>query len=272
MWFLRSHPNIQNIFASIHNTTTEDLSSSLDGIIAWIEPTCDSGWFHLDQNPILKPFFESVQGLVNLLPVNENTGGNVLIEKSHLSFPDHYLEEPKIGCDAKANKSPNILFYKDRLKEIDGDDWLEIDPYDKEILDPGKIFSCMLGPGDVLIWDSRLVHCSYPASVQGSKMAEDDVLSMHERYGFIRTAGLVNMIPRSKVCDQTRSQRKEAINSCRTLTHWVDKVAPLGEERSEEAKKEKTCIEFMKEWQARSNRRKVLLSFEDLTEEQRQLV
>ena len=182
------------------------------------------------------------------------------------------------------------MFYKDRLREINGDDWLEIDPYDEELLDPTKVISCMLGPGDVLIWDSRLVHCSYPAarnthleevrkdgneeeSLGGNYGNNDIIHSMHEKHGLIRAAGLVNMIPKSRVGNQIRWQRVEAINRCRTLTHWVDKVAPLGDERSEEALKEKMRIDFMKEWQdAVSERRKVLLSFEDLTEEQRQLL
>ena len=304
MWFLRSHSSIQRIFASIHgidiDTNANDvdlqenmLSSSLDGIIAWIEkrPATDSGWFHIDQNPISKPGFESVQGLVNLLPTTEQTGGNVLVQKSHLLFPHHYIEDENDDYNDHNDKQErSSLFYKDRLREINGDDWLEIDPYDEELLDPTKVISCMLGPGDVLIWDSRLVHCSYPAarnthleevmkdgneeeSLGGNYGNNDIIHSMHEKHGLIRAAGLVNMIPKSRVGNQIRWQRVEAINRCRTLTHWVDKVAPLGDERSEEALKEKMRIDFMKEWQdAVSERRKVLLSFEDLTEEQRQLL
>ena len=68
-------------------------------------------------------------------------------------------------------------------------------------------------------------------------------------------------------------QRIDAINRCRTLTHWVNKVAPLGEERSEEAQKEKMRIEFIRKWQnLGKGRRKVLLSFEDLTVGQQKLV
>jgi hypothetical protein len=291
MWYLRSHPSIQEVFATIHNTTREELVSSLDGIIAWIctNPTNDCGWFHIDQNPMSKPEFESVQGLVNLLPVGMDTGGNVLVEKSHLFFPHHYLEDRSSNQDNhQDNKNDDNddndgilprLFYKERLREINGDDWLEIDPYDKELLDPANVISCMLGPGDIIIWDSRLVHCSYPATTREEREvansdSDGEVMKLlNNKHGFIRTAGLVNMIPRSKVSDQTRCQRIEAINRCRTLTHWVDKVAPLGEERSEEAQKEQRCIEFMKQWKgSRKDRSKVLLCYEDLSKDQRNLV
>lgn len=293
MWFLRAHPGVRTIFASIHDTSAEELSTSLDGIIAWIEPPSDRGWFHLDQNPTLKPGFESVQGLVNLLPVNEQTGGNVIIQKSHLMFPNHYIEPSAF------DENEQSLFYQHRLKEIDGDDWLEIDQFDDVMLDPTKVISCLLGPGDVLIWDSRLVHCSYPptgtsTTDQGNLRGDgiscrfiDDnhvpnrdesneilALSMKEKYGLIRCAGLVNMIPRSKITQQVRYQRIQAIHHCRTLTHWVDKVSPLGEERSDEAVMETLRIDFMRKWQdTRSDDRdKVLLSFIDLSEEQKLLV
>ena len=277
MWYLRSLPSIQNIFASIYNTTKEEgLATSLDGMIAWLksksEPT-DSGWFHIDQNPISKPGFESVQGLVNLLPVTSYTGGNVLVQKSHLLFPHHYVKNHTSEDKLKIPK----LFYKKRLEEINLDDWLEIDPYDKELLDPSMVISCMLGPGDVLVWDSRLVHCSYPATknVEGSNNERNNgnlLPSFSEQHGFIRCAGLINMMPRSKVSNETRHLRMEAIKSCRTLTHWVNKVAPLGAEKSEEVQKERSRVEFMKKKQGKSIPTKVLYDFMDLNKEQQRLV
>ncbi len=278
MWFLRCHQSILNIFATIHGVKSENLATSLDGMIAWIDPPDDRGWFHLDQNPITKPGFESVQGLVNLLPANEKSGGNVLIPKSHLLFPNHYLKSRVNEQDINTSRH---LFYESRLREIDGDDWLEIDQYDREVLDPSNVISCMLGPGDVLIWDSRLVHCSHPPSLKQGNVdngqcsdASFDTTIFPEQYGFIRIAGLVNMIPHSKLCDRIINQRIEAIDRCRTLTHWVDKVSPLGEENVDEAKKEKSRIEYMKQWHANhgNERENILLSYGDLNKEQRTLI
>ncbi len=268
MWFIRSHPSVQKVFGLIHNTPVDELASSLDGIIAWLHPPSDKGWFHIDQNPIIKPNFESVQGLVNLLPVSRKTGGNVLVEKSQLLYPHHYIE----GVNKHAG-----LFYEERLKEINGDDWLEVDPHDRELLDPSKIISCLLGPGDILIWDSRLVHCSHPPkenenlqSIEGT----DEYSELDERKGLLRTAGLVNMIPKSKVSSEVRNRRINSVNICRTLTHWVDKASPLGEERTEEAKKEKDCIDFMRHLQENNNEveERVLLAYDELTLQQQKLV
>lgn len=315
MWYLRSRPSIQTVFGSLCNVIPpcdsskggeegkqEELATSLDGMIVWIEEqkpskskaqrNSDIGWFHIDQNPIKKPKYESIQGLVNLLPVNEKTGGNVLVRKSHLYFPHHYCPNHEHTKSDDSKNAP-LLFYKDRLKEIDGDDWLEIDPYDEELLDPENVIACMLKPGDVLVWDSRLVHCSYPGTANDTNVelskkefaetaigsggsivgADIDVLSsLSNRRNLQRVAGLINMTKRSKVSEKIRCQRKEAINRCRTLTHWVDKAAPLAEERSEEVEKECACIDFIQELQTKGGKTKILLSYDDLRVEEKRLV
>ncbi len=48
------------------------------------------------------------------------------------------------------------------MDEVGTDDWLEVDPTDTQILQPQNVISCLLRPGDVLLWDSRTVHCSNP--------------------------------------------------------------------------------------------------------------
>jgi hypothetical protein len=62
-------------------------------------------------------------------------------------FPQHYIDE----------KNPCVEFYRTRLDELAGDTL--IDPNDEIILDPNTSHCCS---GDVLLWDSRVVHCSYP--------------------------------------------------------------------------------------------------------------
>jgi hypothetical protein len=69
-----------------------------------------------------------------------------------------------------------------------------------------------------------------------------------------------------------REKRLQTVQTSRTLTHWVDKCAPLGEERSEEVLQEKECVEYMKKIQQDGCSKKVLLSYVDLTEEQRSLI
>lgn len=245
----------------------------------------DKGWFHIDQNPEQKPDFTSVQGLVNLIPVTERSGGNVLVMESHKMFPDHYLQQPKQNETSAHDVN---LFYYERLKEINGDDWLEIDPHDHVLLREESIVTCLLGAGDMLIWDSRLVHCSHPGrsstkcgekNEKENSMTDDGGL---QNQGLTRVAGLVNMIPRAKCKLDVHTERLQAVQNARTLTHWVDKVSGLGEERGEEVEREHQRVECMRNFDARLcldgeghsrvNHRRVLLSLDDLTVEQRKLI
>lgn len=72
----------------------EDMISSFDGFSVWRDWRATSlnsdaeqwktntGWYHVDQNPLTKPTREVLQGLVNLIDMSPHTGGNVLIPKS----------------------------------------------------------------------------------------------------------------------------------------------------------------------------------------------
>jgi hypothetical protein len=63
-------------------------------------------------------------------------------------------------------------------------------------------------------------------------------------------------------------QRRHAVDSGRTLTHWANQVSPLGQEREEDAALEAASIELMK----RLPGPKILLEFDDLSDEQKVLV
>jgi hypothetical protein len=246
----------------------------MDGIVLWQSqhPPTDAGWFHIDQNPIHKPKFECVQGLVNLLPVTRTTGGNALVPQSHHLFPQHYTGAS--GDDENSlHSSPCLQFYHDRLEELKGDDWMEIDPLDTTVLSPDNIISCLLGPGDLLLWDSRLVHCSYPGQSPVPK-SDSDISNHHpNHHGLSRAATIVSMMPQSKCSSQVLEQRRQAVDSARTLTHWANKVAPLGNEHATDkgTVEETEAVAIMKKHQATSET-KILLEFKDLSTRQQRLV
>lgn len=277
-WFVRGHPHVRHVFSSLYNAS-QDLLASLDGIILWPnrndeggggsnddvvgmkgKEISDAGWFHIDQNPRHRPGREGVQGLVNLLPVSRATGGNTLVAQSHRLFPAHYTTR---------NSHNASTFYEQRLDEVGTDDWLEIDPTDAVLLEPSRILMLELAHGDVLLWDSRTVHCSYPpdrefAAKAGSTAPMD--------YGLLRAATLVNMVPTESVASRAATiARREASVHMRTLTHWVNKAAPLGNERSDQVALEERRVAAILEWQAHRGK-KVLLSWDDLSADQRALV
>jgi hypothetical protein len=188
-WYVRSKPKIKQVYTKLWQLLLElndepppvEVISSLDGIVIWQnndesssqqkervvdadneDVDVDVGWFHVDQNPMEQPNFAGLQGLVNLLPTTPETGGNVLVQSSHNFFPHHYLStDGNHGQHASPHdcNDAGLLFYSDRLEELNGDDWMEIDPKDHIVLDPEQVVCCLLRPGDLLIWDSRLVHC-----------------------------------------------------------------------------------------------------------------
>lgn len=211
----------------------------------------------MDQHPIHKPNPCGIQGIVNLLPVTKATGGNVVVAHSHKHFPQHYTRESK-KC-----------FYKERMREVGTDDWLEVDPNDSTILQPQHLLSCLLSPGDVLLWDSRTVHCSYPG-----KQDDDEQLPevwTDSAYSLIRAGVMVSMMPIEGVDSSVLEKRVDAVHQSRTLTHWANKVAPLGEERPDQVAMEASCVASMRKWQEQQEKA-ILLSFSDLTREQQCLI
>ncbi|CAB9513650.1 Phytanoyl-CoA dioxygenase (PhyH) [Seminavis robusta] len=271
-WTVRSHKNVRRVFEVLHDGE-KDLLASLDGIVLWRRGEhhrTDPGWFHLDQNPRCKPGPQCIQGLVNLLPASPQTGGNVLVAQSHKLFPQHYTTPSIHSCSN---------FYRQRLDELGDEDWMEIDPNDTVVLgDASKVISCMLGPGDVLLWDSRTVHCSNPPTVSketeltSNGLSETATPPQEHSSGLIRAACVVSMMPASSVSTDVLQARQESVEQNRTLTHWVNKVAPLGAEHQDHVQKEKACIQAMKQLATKKGVSCTLLGFQDLSEAQQRLV
>jgi 5'-3' exonuclease len=89
VWDIRQHENIGNIFSKIWNVPKEELLTSFDGISINLPPEkTKRGWFlgndwmHTDQASNKKGL-QSIQGFVNLYPVNEGDATLTILEKSH---------------------------------------------------------------------------------------------------------------------------------------------------------------------------------------------
>ena len=198
-WFLRGIPNVKKAFAKIWES--DDLLTSFDGVSLWrpwninSEWKTESGqsWFHIDQHPISKPGKQCIQGLVNLLPTSEEIGGNVVIPGSHKFFKD--LPEE----------------YRDRLSKLP----LEIDhfrfPNDDPKLASNKAVMCHMEPGDMLLWDSRTIHCSN----SGTNLNQ-------ETNTLIRAASLICMMPKHLSSEDVLEQRREAVEKLISTTNWTN--------------------------------------------------
>lgn len=200
-WFIRDIPKIKASFAQVWDGD-DDLLVSFDGVTIWRPWTYNeswktnagNSWLHIDQHPIGRPGKHCVQGLVNLLPTSPETGGNVIVPRSHRLF-EHIPEQ-----------------YAERLDRIHP----SIDhfrfPNDDANLVENQPIMCHMEAGDLLLWDSRTIHCSAPSLNTPSR---DDQL--------LRAASLVCMMPRAKSNAKVIEMRKQAVEKVVSTTNWSDR-------------------------------------------------
>lgn len=199
-WYVRDIDDVKTCFASIWDT--DDLLTSFDGITIWRPWTYQeewktnlgSDWLHIDQHPIGRPGKHCFQGVLNLMEVTRYTGGNVMIPKSHKRFeliPEHYEER-------LSRIHPSIDHFRF--------------PKDDPLLSDTQPIVALMEPGDLMIWDSRTIHCSSHGIERPPN--SDDLL---------RVGSLICMMPKSKSNTKVIEQRKEAVVNRTSTTNWSDR-------------------------------------------------
>ena len=199
-WYIRDIPAVKEAFAAVWDD--DELLVSFDGMALWRPWTYNENWrtnngpswMHIDQHPIGRPGKHCVQGLVNLLSSSPATGGNVMIPGSHKRFaqiPTDYAERlsrihPKID---------HFRFPKD----------------DPQLADTQPII-CHMEAGDMMLWDSRTIHCSSPGLEQPSNDQQ-----------LFRAASLICMMPKVKSNADVIEMRKKAVNTLTSTTNWSDR-------------------------------------------------
>ena len=223
-WFARTRPRVRECFAELWRAMAHpradprDLDApgglcvSLDGGCAW-RPGLggQKGWQHVDQNPLLKPGFECIQGLVSLTRTSKAAGGNLLVERSHADvFPklvDLYPEQVRSRDGDDFFSLPRAAARRDGLLGGDGG---------------GRHVVVHLEAGDLLCWDSRTVHCSWPGDglldEPGAPPAKADQLPTDR---LARAALYVSFTPRSLVPPDVAAKRRQAVADGATTTHWA---------------------------------------------------
>lgn len=145
-WFVRTHPNVQNVFKGLWNT--DELIVSFDGC-CYIPKTCikkDVCWAHTDQAPNTKEF-SCYQSFVSFTENKEKTF--VVYEGTHLSHKS-YFEERNINSEKN---------------------WHMIDDnFMKGIQDKKRILH--VPAGALVIWDSRTFHENQYGDVNENKNKE----------------------------------------------------------------------------------------------------
>jgi len=197
-WYLRGLPKVNQTFA--HIWKTDELLTSMDTFINWRpwwnNPFEDEDWLpiverlHCDQNPVMKRGFQCVQGMIPLLPVTKESGGLQVVPDTNTDQVQDYLK----------NHYPGTRM---------GLDWCELRHDDKFI---GKGTLVEAGPGDLILWDSRLIHGGLVGT--GKKSTDSDSPEL------ARLALTVCMTPSSKATPLVLGKRRMAVQKGWTLNHW----------------------------------------------------
>jgi len=212
LWFVRSIPKVQQIFATIWGTP--DLITSFDGFCfhrpyeyneSW---KTSSNWYHLDQNGHHKPGKLCIQGFLNFYPAGPEDGGLTIIPKSHTIFNKIFKDRPYLSKrdDFIVLTNDNKLWQKD-LKSAR--------------LSPIKI-CCQ--PGDFVLWDSRIIHANSPATTK-RPFPQTGVLEPR------RLVTYVCMTPRERLTPEVEEKRVECYLKGHTTSHWPEEANVPGKRR-----------------------------------------
>jgi len=245
MWRCRSYPGVKKVFGTAWGT--DDLITSFDGCNMYrpwkynAKWKTKGKWWHLDQNarnPRSKGK-QSIQGLLALMDGNEKTGGLCVIPGTH--------EKHTEICNRM--RYPKTMEYipipkNDRLFE----DYKETGGY-----------LVHYKAGDLVLWDSRTVHCNAP-SIEPTLNPEtgrpwvSEKEKAQKKWEMIRMVAYICMGPREKASNEVLQKRHDiAFQKRTTSTHWPQyfsyRLGPEGVGKQFELnEKQKELVGYPRGW------------------------
>jgi ectoine hydroxylase-related dioxygenase (phytanoyl-CoA dioxygenase family) len=178
-----------------------------------------SGWYHVDQGQSLRGL-QCIQGVLTLTDCNESTGGLCLIPKSHL-YHDELVDSLPTRVDGNFVPVPapfHVLKHPQILPRCQAGTVLFWSPLSLFTLCPA---------GDMIFWDSRLIHCSTHSlsipSSEGNSHFHTATATTTTSMDFetpLRLAAYISMTPREWASEDTISTRVEAYCRNMTTSHW----------------------------------------------------
>jgi len=169
-----------NIFRPWHRSKQAEILEKTGG-----------SWFHVDQGTT-KPGLNCVQGLVSYMDATPATGGLCVIDGSHKKFAD-FLKY------AATSEKDFVLV-----------------PRGDPLLNQGfKLVTCRAG--DLLLWDSRCIHCNTAALVRPTSPSTE----------LLRFVTYVCMTPRRKATAEVLRLRCLAATQGVTTSHWPHEFHPV---------------------------------------------
>ncbi|KAM0789599.1 hypothetical protein ACM66B_000407 [Microbotryomycetes sp. NB124-2] len=189
VWKVRTEPGVVGAFEKVYNT--EDLIVSFDVVnIQWPkrrDAPENKKWAHQDQDPE-RPGFRCLQGLVNLNPCGDDDGGLILMPGAHLiseEYHDAFKDEERLW-----QWTNEWYGYKNT-----GLEWLKERGYEFKKVN--------LGPGDLVVWDSRVPH--YNVAPKGDQIR----MAVYTCYSPVSTATQEDLL-----------RKKAAFEAGTGSSHW----------------------------------------------------
>ena len=201
-WQARLHPNVRAVFAALYDTP--QLVTSFDAVCAERPSKHTRSPFfrlHTDQNPTTAAGsgFDAVQGVLSLTATEANGPGTSLVPGSHL-LHRQLLCDPPTGPTPELESMPALNYHE--LSE-EQKSWL---------LKRAEVLHVTTAPGDLLLFDSRTIHCGRSSRTPLSPW---------------RFALFVCMWPASRLSQEDRARKRRAMGldgapRCETTNHWPD--------------------------------------------------
>lgn len=189
MWDLRLESKIRGVFERIWNT--DELLVSFDALNITLPRrpghVAREKWPHIDQSPY-RSGLECVQGVVTLSEAGPDDGGLTVWPGTHKVTEEFFQRH----TDRKNWEMKD--FYKYSPEQLA---WFENKGYREQ-----KVTAA---PGDLIIWDSRLIH-------YGAEQKETS--------NVIRTAVYVSYAPRLFATEESLGVKREAFEKFLATTHW----------------------------------------------------
>lgn len=191
MWYLRTRPQIIDIFANIYGT--KDLITSFDGFSVFFSKNQKSpkDWWHIDQHPENPEY--SIQGAYNFLPVLEDSAGFTLVPGSHRSFTPSPTPKKKDWIQISSNKSETEAkeIFKNGVK----------------LLIPANCF---------VLWNSKTIHANKAITAPRGYV---------DKGKLDRLTAYITYVPKTRRTDPAQlEERKNAYKKGYTTSHWPNKV------------------------------------------------
>ncbi|UJR28809.1 hypothetical protein I4U23_010033 [Adineta vaga] len=206
MWYVRGNPNIKKVFSHIWDSN--ELFVSFDGAGCFRnwhlnhEWKTAGGWYHCDQNPSTNPNRCSIQGLVSLTDSDETTGGLVILPDSH----KHFLElQSPITKQRSWVDYARVPYQHPLLKQLQP-----------------RLIKCKAG--DLIVWDSRCIHCNTPALVYEDKSNQIELLRIVAYICMSPSSLFVPDMDSYKSLEEFQKLREQYVRDRITCTHWPLKL------------------------------------------------